>query len=123
MSLIGTTFGSAASDPRALNDRFLSETRDENWAPATEVALDTRIAPIPHVGPIKVKCAATLCQVAGWIGPADSDETNAAMQALQGDGLHDDVLKLGLNDGSMWFAGEADRQRTSFVIFWQRKAR
>ena len=123
VSLIGTTFGSAASDPRTLNDRFLSEARDESWAPATEVALDTRIAPIPHVGPIKVKCAATLCQVAGWIGPADSDETNAAMQALQGDGLRDDVLKLGLNDGSMWFAGEADRQRTSFVIFWQRKAR
>ena len=124
VSLIGTTFGSAASDPRTLNDRFLSEARDESWAPATEVALDTRIAPIPHVGPIKVKCAATLCQVAGWIGPADSNETNAAMQALQGDGLRGDVLKLGLVDGSKWFAGDkADPQRTSFVIFWQRKPR
>ena len=124
VSLIGTTFGSAASDPRTLNDRFLSEARDESWAPATEVALDTRIAPIPHVGPIKVKCAATLCQVAGWIGPADSDEINAAMQVLQGDRLRDDVLKLGLVDGSKWFASDkADPQRTSFVIFWQRKPR
>lgn len=124
VSLIGTTFGSTASDPHALNDRFLSETRDESWASATEVALDTRIASIPHVGPIKVKCAATLCQVAGWIGPADSDEINAAMQVLQGDRLRDDVLKLGLGDGSMWFASDkADRQRTSFVAFWQRKAR
>ena len=124
MSLIGTTFGSAASDPRALNDRFLSETRDEKWAPATEAALDTRIAPIPHVGPIKVKCTATLCQVAGWIGPADSDETSVAMGVLQGDALRDDVLKLGLVDGSMWFASDkTDRLRTSFVIFWQRKTR
>ena len=124
VSLIGMTFGSAASDPRTLNDRFLSEARDESWAPATEVALDTRIAPIPHVGPIKVKCAATLCQVAGWIGPADSDEINAAMQVLQGDRLRDDVLKLGLVDGSKWFASDkADPQRTSFVIFWQRKPR
>jgi DNA-binding CsgD family transcriptional regulator len=124
VSVIGTTFGSAASDPRVLNDRFLSEARDESWAPAAEAALDTRIAPIPHVGPIKVKCAATLCQVAGWIGPADTGEIDAAMRVLQGDELREDVLKLGLDDGSMWFGSDkVDRQRASFVIFWHRKAR
>lgn len=122
VSLIGMPFGSAASDPRALNTRFLAEKRDEAWASATEVALDSRIAPIPNVGPIKVKCAATLCQVAGWIGPGDVSQINAAMQVIQGDALRDDVLKLGLNDGSMWFSGsEADPKKTTFVIFWKRK--
>lgn len=122
VSVIGTTFGSAAADARALNQRFLAETRDEAWASATEPALDTLIAPIPNVGPLKVKCTASLCQFAGWIGPADVAQTNAAMQTLQGSGLRGDVLKLGLDDGSMWFANsKADPTKTSFVIFWQRR--
>lgn len=122
ISLIGTPFGSDASDSRALNKRFLSESRDDTWASTTEAALDSRIAPIPNVGPIKVKCAATLCQVAGWIGPGDVSQVNTAMRLIQGDALRDEVLKLGLDDSSMWFGGsKADPQKTTFVIFWRRK--
>ena len=119
VSLIGTTFGSDAADPHALNDRFLKEERDDAWASKTEAALDTRIAPIPNIGPIKVKCASTLCQVAGWIGPGDSSQIDTAMQVLQGPAFRNDAAKLGLEAQAAWFSG--DRQRTSFVIFLQRK--
>ena len=122
VSLIGTTFGSAAADPRALNDRFVRESRDERWASVTEVALDTRIAPIPHIGPIKVRCATTLCQVAGWIGPGDSNQINVAMRELQGEEFRDGAARLGLETGAMWFSDDkADRGRTTFVIFLERK--
>ncbi|MES2097055.1 MAG: helix-turn-helix transcriptional regulator [Pseudomonadota bacterium] len=121
ISLIGTPFGSAASDASALNARFLAEKRDDAWASATERALDTRIAPIPNIGPIKVKCAATLCQVAGWIGPGDESQINAAMQMLQGNALRAETLKLGLDDGNIWFASNvSDPGKSTFVIFWKR---
>lgn len=121
VSLIGTSFGSAAADPRALNTRFLAEKRDEPWASDTEAALETHIAPIPNVGPIKVKCAATLCQVAGWIGPADALQINAAMQIIQGEKLRVNMRELKLTDMAAWFADDASKpRRTSFVMFWKR---
>jgi DNA-binding CsgD family transcriptional regulator len=121
VSLIGTSFGSAAADPRALNSRFLAEKRDDPWASDTEAALETRIAPIPNVGPMKVKCAATLCQVAGWIGPADAQQTNAAMGVIQSERLRADMLKLKLVDGAIWFASDTrEAGKTSFVMFWKR---
>jgi len=120
-SLIGTSFGSAPADPRALNTRFLAEKRDDAWASDTEAAIEQRVAPIPNVGPIKVKCAATLCQVAGWIAPAGDQQVNVAMRALQGEELHADMRKLKLTDIAAWFADDGGKsRRTSFVMFWQR---
>lgn len=123
ISLIGTPISNPSADARELNARLRTETRDEAWASATEAALEGRFASIRHVsGPLKVRCAATVCQIAGWIGPTDDGQANVAMKAMQSAELARDASKFGLDTGSMWFQGGNEAHKTSFVIFFSRKS-
>jgi len=66
-----------------------AQARDPAWAPGAEGRLRGAFAGIPHLGgPLKVSCAATLCEIAGGLAagltPAESD---AALGSLQGSSM------------------------------------
>jgi DNA-binding CsgD family transcriptional regulator len=129
--LIGT-IPSSADDPARVYARIRTENRDPAWAPRTEDALRADYATIAHVGApiesLRVTCARTLCEVAGIIdappSPPDVQDlkspVNRTMQALQGKALHNELVKIGLENLSGYFGGGKPGKMV-FLQYWSRK--
>lgn len=55
-------------NPRKLHDQIRVETREEEWATQAESALRAAYVKLPGIGrtaQIEIRCAATLCELAG----------------------------------------------------------
>lgn len=115
-----------SDDPRALHALVHSQARDAIWAPKAEAALKAEYVRIPYVGgaasPLRITCAATVCEVAGSTPQGLSlENTNVAWQALQGRALIDSVTNQGFTSGPMVF-GKAGPDQSTFVAYFRKKS-
>lgn len=110
------------------------EDRDPDWAPRAEQALRDRYEKIAHVGgpdkPLRVRCAKSICEVAGTINPPQSEvpvsdgeksATGQAMRDLQKKALWDDLQLLGLkSEGTLFMAANTKPRHTAFFAYFTR---
>jgi DNA-binding CsgD family transcriptional regulator len=118
---IGGFFRQSSNLGPGLYARVRSERRDAAWADRTEAALRSAYAGIAGVDPasLRVRCAATVCEVAGGI--ATSADAPAAVAAVQGKSLLNALSRLGLTSRSTAFRASADKP-TQFLAYWTRDA-
>lgn len=115
-------------DPRQLYALVRGEARDPTWAPRAEAAIQQRYARIQYVGgpddPLTVRCASTVCEVAGSIPPGlRGGRLTNTMMALQSHVL-EDLRAFGLGGGSTSFtSSKAVPSRMIFVSYWTREGR
>lgn len=123
--------GPTAAEWQAL---LAEEDRDPNWAPRAEQALRDRYEKIAYVGgpdnPLRVRCAKSICEVAGTINPPRSEapvsdgeksSTGQAMRDLQAKELWDDLQLVGLKSESTLFtATNTKPRRTAFFAYFTR---
>ncbi|KRC81490.1 helix-turn-helix domain-containing protein [Sphingomonas sp. Root241] len=124
--LLDGVVGKAETTAPRLHERVRAEKRDAAWAPRAEARLRTAYAHILGVGgePLRVICAATLCEVTGTITAQGEKDINATMQALQGTSLSGEVRAQGFGDALMHgFGGEVGAKQTRFVTYWIRRER
>jgi DNA-binding CsgD family transcriptional regulator len=116
---IGGFFRQSPSPEPRLYTRVRSERRDAAWASRTEAALRSAYSGVAGVDPasLGVRCAATVCEVAGGI--AASADASTAVAALQGKSLHDALARLGLTGRSTAFRTAAGRP-PQFLAYWTR---
>jgi hypothetical protein len=78
---------------------------------------------------LRVKCAATLCEIAGTlIAPQSKQERNdqdsqfnRTIHELQVPPLTDDLAHLGLkNEGGTFFSGQGKPDRSVFLLYYSR---
>ncbi len=110
------------------------EDRDPDWAPRAEQALRDRYEKIAYVGgpdnPLRVRCAKSICEVAGTINAPQSEApvsdrektpTDQAMRDLQNKALWDDLQWLGLkSESSLFMATNTKPRRTAFFAYFTR---
>jgi DNA-binding CsgD family transcriptional regulator len=126
-------------DPQQLHAALLAETRDPKWAPRMEAVIRDAYDRIAFVGtaaePIEVRCAATLCEVAGRfdippeprlkVGPngeVPPSKIGKAMSEMQDGRLNKALEPHGLEVGLMSFGQSPDdKERSTFLGFWRRK--
>ena len=109
-------------DPRALYRQLRSEARDPVWAPRAESSVKAALANIPYVdraGGPTIRCAASLCEVHGTFAQASDDNTNVAMQQLQGDVLRRRLGAAGLDQGLAAFTG--GNKQSGFTLYLRRQ--
>jgi DNA-binding CsgD family transcriptional regulator len=117
----------SSDSPSDFRDRFLSETRDESWATATERAARARYAAIPglaHDASLRVECASTICQVSGHSVPGGGEAgQNKALGALQSTALIADFGRLGLQSKAVAVRGAGTKAVPgfAFVSYWCRR--
>lgn len=122
--LLDGVIGKAETTAPRLHERVRAEKRDAAWAPPAEATLRTAYADIPGVSgePLRVICAATLCEVTGTITAQGEKDVNATMQALQGTSLAGELRAQGFGDALVHgFGGEVGTKRTRFVTYWIRR--
>jgi hypothetical protein len=111
-----------------------AQARDPNWAPGAEERLRQRFARVPHVGGpnnlLRVICATSICEVAGLIDlPPDKWQNwdrdmpmGISMRELEGNTLHRDLLKAGLDGkGPAFIATKTGRM--AFFVYLMRNGR
>lgn len=122
--LLDGVIGKAETTAPRLHERVRAEKRNAAWAPQAEARLRTAYAHIPGVEPLRVICAATLCEVAGTIAARGEKDVNATMQTLQGTSLSGELRARGFGDALMHgFGGEVGANRPRFVAYWVRGER
>jgi DNA-binding CsgD family transcriptional regulator len=106
--------------PAQAHARVAAEVRDAAWAPAAEAALRARYARIPEVAAsLKVRCAATICEVTAAIVPAAGDDLNKAMIRLQSREIDGDIGSPVLKNLMNGFT----QGPKPFFAFWTREKR
>jgi DNA-binding CsgD family transcriptional regulator len=126
-------------DPQQLHRALLAETREPDWAGRMENVIREAYGMIPYVGtpaePLEVRCAATLCEVAGRfdvpsepqikVGPngeVPPSKLGKAMSEMQDGRLNKAFEAHGLELGLMTFGQSPDdRERSYFLGYWRRK--
>lgn len=110
-----------------LHEMLRRERRDDAWARDVEPMLEGLYSSIKHMndtGPVRVTCAATLCEVAQMLPRPDqaSQADQAALQRdLQSDALQSAMAKAGMFNITSDFRGDGIRQHhTLFVAYWSR---
>ena len=119
--------------PADLHSQVRAESRDEKWAPRTELAIRERLLQIPLIGKggnvLRVTCASTLCEIAGTViappSKAEQVDPNSpysrAIQDLQVAPLPDDLAKLGLkHESGNFLGGKGKPDRSVFLIYYTR---
>lgn len=107
-----------------LHELVRRERPDDSWARDVEPVVEAGYSSIPHMndtGPVRVTCAATLCEVAQILpGPDQASRTDRATleRALQGQDLQSDMAKVGLVNLTSDFRSEG--AKTLFVAYWSR---
>ena len=127
------------TDPQQLHKALLAETRDPDWAPRMEAMIRDAYDSIPYVGtaaePLEVRCAATLCEVAGRfdvppeprikVGPngeTPPSKLGRAMSEMQDGRLNKAFEPHHLEVVLMSFGQSPDdRERNTFLGYWRRK--
>lgn len=119
---IGGFFRQSQSPEPQLYARVRSETRNAAWASRTEAALRLTYSGVVGVDPasLTIRCAATVCEVAGGI--AVGADAPAAVAAVQGKSLQDALARVGLTSRSTAFRTAADRP-PQFLAYWTRDTR
>ncbi|MXP29934.1 hypothetical protein GRI58_14070 [Porphyrobacter algicida] len=122
----------AQFDMAAAHAKLRSEPEDAQWGPKTENLLRSQFEKIPHVGgrdsPLHIKCASTLCEVAGVIDAPLPDKNdrhpedgpvNQSMQQIQSKLLVDYFKAHGLNTLGGTFGITKDK-REFFFFYYER---
>lgn len=107
-----------ASAPAALYRRLRAEPIDPVAAMRARHAIDDGLIKVPYLDrtSLRVRCAATLCEVHGDFMPGLSSENiNVGMQALQGDTLRTPLHTAGLTMVAASFGPDG------FTLYTQRR--
>ncbi len=108
----------------SLYTKIRSQPRDREWAARSERAIEAALAAISNLAvdqPVRVSCAATLCEVTGGFAPGLSQEQeNAAAFALQGGPFHEALVRSGLEPYAGHFG--ATERGGRYSLYFQRKA-
>lgn len=112
---------SEAPDARTFHAQLQSEQRDAAWADATEARLSALYNAVPdlsrHARDFSVRCAATLCEVAGVLKP--EVETQAAVDLITKlQELDDQGPAAGVTQ--VMYQGAFGEGRPAFVMYWRR---
>jgi hypothetical protein len=111
-------------DPRTLYTKIRSQPRDRDWAVRSERAIGAALAAIPNLAvnqPVRVSCAATLCEVNGGFAPGlNQEQENEAALALQGGPFHDALVRSGLEPYAGHFG--ATERGGRYSLYFRRKA-
>jgi hypothetical protein len=109
-------------EPRALYERLRAEPRDAEWAARSERSIKAAMTPVPYISQddLRVSCASTLCEIRGSMPEGlTNDNANVGMEALQGEKLHNTLVKAGLQTAMASFGGGNGAQ--SFTIYATRR--
>lgn len=106
-----------SDDSAALYDRLRREGRDAAWADRAEPALDGLYAPLPGVGRVRVRCALTLCEVAGTAAPGGE---MMAGEALNAEALAAAVRSAGFAGPLASAIGTTTDRPGQFIAYWRR---
>lgn len=117
--LFDTAVGPSTSTPQALREQLDAEARDPVWAPKMEAALAAGYRTINGLAPgLRIRCARTLCEVAGQSSTGSAATLSRTMQALQGKKLITTLSVAGLQSPGQSF-GEAGKTSFVFVSYWR----
>lgn len=121
--VVAETLPAADDGPHATRDRFRREARDPAWAAQAEAALRSAYSGVRALGANdqpSIRCAATLCQVAGR-SPAQADQAinNALMTALQERSLAPKGLEI---VATSFATGKGHGTGFSYVAYFRRAA-
>lgn len=106
------------NNPQTLRKQLEAEARDPIWAPKTEAALEAAYRSVDGLAPgLRIRCASTLCEVAGQSTAGSVSRLNRTMQALQGRRLISTLSQAGLNSAAQGFGGSS-KTKFVFVAFW-----
>lgn len=108
--------------PRALYERIRAEPRDAEWAARSERSIKAAMTPVPYIrqDDLRVSCASTLCEIRGTMPEGlTNDNANVGMEELQGEKLHNTLVKAGLQTATASFGGGNGAQ--SFTIYATRR--
>jgi DNA-binding CsgD family transcriptional regulator len=117
--LFDAAVGPSTGTLQALREQFDAEARDPVWAPRMEAALAAAYRTIDGLAPgLRIRCASTLCEVAGQSSTGRAVALNRTMQALQGKKLITTLSVAGLQSPGQAFGGPG---KTSFVFvsYWR----
>jgi DNA-binding CsgD family transcriptional regulator len=104
--------------PQTLRKQLDVEARDPMWAPKAEAALVAAYRSVDGLAPgMRIRCASTLCEVAGQSTAGSMARLNRTMQALQGQRLISTLSQAGLRSPAQSF-GESSKTKFAFVAFW-----
>lgn len=116
--LFDAAFRPSDRDPQTLRKQLEAEARDPMWAPKTEAALVAAYGSIDGLAPgLRIRCASTLCEVAGQSTAGSMSRLNRTMQALQGQRLISTLSQAGLSSAAQGFGGSRNTKFV-FVAFW-----
>jgi len=97
--------------------RVRAEQRDVVWAEAAERRLDGLYAPVPGVGPVEVRCARTLCEVAAEV--VESESTRA-LELMRRRDFTAAVRRSGFGGDLILIVGSKTGEPARFVAYWHR---
>lgn len=118
--LLAPLFVEEDASPLAdLHRQVRAEARDTRWAPSTEALLRGRFAGQSAADAVRIRCAATLCEVAGDVGGSDVEAGSAAV-VLQNLLLDDGVAALGLTGEDFAIGGPGGGAAMPFVFYLRR---
>lgn len=117
--------------PSDWQGRLQAEVRDPSWASRSEAVLRDRYRMIAHVdghrNPLRIRCGRSICEVAGTIDAALSEDHNGplnqTMQALQAGSLVEGLKSQGLNfETALFLNTQSNPPQPAFFSYYTRLA-